>query len=122
MRDEVFRSGHALYIEDEPYWLLRDVMEKRGYGYLVKRDTNLTVTHVSPNNRERVWSLAVGEERPRAAWAVNAAGRSELHDRYPKRTLPRRRRVHARVTGSDCSPPRRPIPGFNQRPTELDTP
>lgn len=108
MRDEVFRIGKSssLFIEDEPYWLVQEVMQKRGYGYLVKSGTESTARLVSADNRERIWLLEPGRDRPRAAWAVNEAGRSELHEMYPRRTQVQRRRRRR-------SPLPTVVPGFN---------
>lgn len=118
MRDQVFHLGksRSLHLEDmdELYWLVVDVMRARGYGSLVKVGDAPTARLVSANNRERVWVLESDEDRPRARWAVNATGRGELHDLYPKRAGARRRRRYVRTTGSDCTPPRRSVPGFQR--------
>jgi hypothetical protein len=132
MRDEVFHVGgqvgnklRSIFIEDELYWLMVDVLRARGYHKAMSHGSRAVAEQVSADHREQVWILEAGTERPKAVWVVSAAGRRELADLYPRqtRTSPVRRARRKRPTsaGSDCSPPRKPMPGFLPLPTDDDT-
>lgn len=117
MRDEVFRvrSGpelgkqRSVFIEDEPHWLMLDVVRSRGYDRATKAGPRTVALQVSADNRELVWILEPGSLRPKALWVVSAAGRSELHDLYPQRQQRKRRTSPRGKTG--------PMPGFLPRLT-----
>jgi hypothetical protein len=123
MRDEVFRvpgrsrigepKARTIDLDGEPWWLLGDVVELRGYPRQLATKHEL-LKHVDAEAVERVWMLRPSDDHPYAAWVVSEVGRSQVHDVCPVREMtpeepvkppPSRRRRRPAVRARGPRPP-----------------